>query len=263
MKLGLYAPIDEAALLPGAEFDFLEENLQTLLVPEADDETFQARRKLAAQSPRPLTAVNRFLPPDLRVVGPDVDKARLLRWAEVAMARAEAVGVKIVVWGSGAARKVPEGWSHETARTQFIEAVAAVAPLAARHGVLIVIEPVCRHDSNFIMSLAAGADVVEQVNQPSVRLLADFWHMIIEGEAPEEIVRFASILEHVHLSEVEERGEPGRRGDDLRPYLRALKTAGYDKGLVIESNWRDLRAETRSGLQHLTAQMTDVGLARG
>lgn len=262
MNLGLYVDIEQGSVLPNEDFAFIEENVQTLLVPEASDETFAKRLAIVRKLEKPVYAANRFLPPDLRIVGPDVNSARLQRWAETTMARAEQVGLKILVWGSGATRKVPEGWSREKAREQFLEAVRMVAPLAERHGVTIVIEPVCRHDSNFIMSLADGADIVQTVNHPSVRLLADFWHMIHENEPPTEIERFASILEHVHLSELGlDRGEPGRRGDDLRAYLRALKNIGYEKGLVIEANWTDVPRETRSGLEHLRTQMRDVGLS--
>lgn len=261
MKLGLYVDIEQGSILPNEDFAFIEENVQTLLVPEADDATFQKRLEIVRKLAKPVYAANRFLPPDLRIVGPEVNKARLQRWAEVVMARAEQVGVKILVWGSGATRKVPEGWSREQAREQFLEAVRLVAPMAERHGVMIVIEPVCRHDSNFIMSLADGADIVQTVNHPAVRLLADFWHMIHENEPPTEIERFAPLIEHIHLSELGlDRGEPGRRGDDLRDYLRALKTIGYEKGLVIEANWTDVQRETRSGLAHLRMQMKDVGL---
>lgn len=261
MKLGLYVDIGNGSILPNKDFEFIEENVQTLLVPEADDATFAQRLNIVRSLEKPVYAANRFLPPDLRIVGPEVNTPRLKRWAETVMARAEQVGLKILVWGSGATRKVPEGWSREQAREQFLDAVRMVAPMAERHGVTIVIEPVCRHDSNFIMSLADGADIVETVNHPSVRLLADFWHMIHENEPPTEIERFASMIEHVHLSELGlDRGEPGRRGDDLRAYLRALKNIGYTKGLVIESNWNDVQRETRSGLEHLRMQIKDVEL---
>jgi sugar phosphate isomerase/epimerase len=262
MQLGLYAPIDEASSLPHGRFDLIEENIQTLLVPESDESAFHQRLAVALSSQTPVTAANRYLPPDLRPVGAEIDRARLDRWCETVMRRAERVGVRTLVWGSGVSRRVPEGFSHETARDQFTEAVSRAAPIAERHGVMIVIEPVCRHDSNFIMSLADGAEIVERVAHPSVRLLADFYHMIIEGEPPSEIVRYASILEHVHLSEVgPDRGQPGRRGEDLRPYLQAIKEAGYDKALVIESFWNDLPGESRSGLENLREQMRDVGLS--
>src|SRR4051794_41133804 len=262
MKLGLYASIDEAAALPHGEFEILEENIQTLLVPDSEESVFQERLALARKSGTPVTAANRYLPPDLRPIGPEVDLKRLDRWCETVMRRSEEVGVRTIVWGSGVSRRVPEGFSFDTARDQFTEAVGRAAPIAERHGVMIVIEPVCRHDSNFIMSLADGAEIVRRVGHPSVGLLADFYHMIIENEPASEIVRHAAILEHVHLSELgPDRGQPGRKGDDLREYLSALRDAGYEKGLVIESFWNDLASESRSGLQNLREQMRDVGLS--
>ncbi len=260
MTLGLYVDIEHGSALPCEQFDFVEENVQTLLVPEQNEAAFQRRLAIAGALRKPALAANRLLPPDLKPVGPDVDEARLARWCETTMRRAEQAGVRVIVWGSGVARRVPEGWPVERAWEQFIGAVRHAAPMAERHGVLIVIEPVCRHDSNFIMSLADGARVVDAVGHPSVRLLADFWHMEVEGESPDELVRFAPILEHVHLSEYGmDRAEPGRRGDDFRPYLRALKSAGYDKGIVIESNWTDVASETRSGLAELRRQLAETG----
>lgn len=262
IALGLYAEIDRAADLPNEEFLFLEENVQTLLVPEQPEEVFAARLELARQAGRPVTVANRFLPPDLKPVGPAIDQDRLARWCETVMRRAEAVGVKIIVWGSGVSRRLEDGFPREQATEQFAEAVRRAAPLAERHGVTIVIEPVCRHDSNFIRSLAEGAEIVERVAHPSVQLLADFWHMQWENESPQEIVRWRHLLKHVHLSEYGlDRGEPARHGDDLRPYLRALRESGYEGGLVIEANWREVGPESRSGLAELRRQMAEVGLS--
>jgi sugar phosphate isomerase/epimerase len=155
---------------------------------------------------------------------------------------------------------VPDGFSKETAREQFLRAVSSYAPLAERHGVIIVIEPVCRVDSNFIMSLADGADIVNTVGHPNVRLLADNFHMDIEGEPPTEIERFASILEHIHVSEIKGRAIPGTTDYDLRPYLRALKNAGYNGRLAIEPEWKDVNTDPAKALVALRQQMADVGL---
>src|SRR5690606_35055874 len=160
--------IEHGSILPNEDFYFIEVNVHTLLVPEAEDDVLHQRLEIVRKLEKPVYEANRFLPPDLRVVRADVELVRLQRCAESTMARAEQAGVKILVWGSGATRKIPEGWSKEQAREQFLEAVRLVAPLAERHGVTIVIEPVCRHDSNFIMSLADGADIVQTVKHPSV-----------------------------------------------------------------------------------------------
>ena len=168
--------------------------------------------------------------------------------------------MKTIVWGSGGARRVPEGFAKEQAREQFLRAVTSYAPLAERHGVMIVIEPVCRVDSNFIMSLAEGADIVHSVGHPNVRLLADNFHMDVEGEPASEIERFADILEHVHVSEIKGRAIPGTTDYDLRPYLRALKNAGYNGNLAIEPEWKDVTTDPAKALAALRAQMADAGL---
>jgi sugar phosphate isomerase/epimerase len=261
MQLGLYIDIEHGSVLPNDQFDFIEENVQTLLVPEADEAAFRERLAIVRSLAKPVAAANRLLPPDLKPVGPAVDEARLQRWGEAVFRRAEEVGVTTIVWGSGVARRVPEGFSRTEAREQFLRAVTSYAPLAERHGVMIVIEPVCRVDSNFIMSLAEGADIVHSVGHPSVRLLADNFHMDIEKEPASEIERFAGILEHVHVSEIKGRAIPGTTDYDLRPYLRALKNAGYNKALVIEPEWTDVNTEPARGLRALRAQMADVGLS--
>ena len=66
MSLGLYADIGAAAELPAGEFAFIEENVQTLLVPEQDEDAFAARLELARAAGSPVVAANRFLPPDLQ-----------------------------------------------------------------------------------------------------------------------------------------------------------------------------------------------------
>jgi sugar phosphate isomerase/epimerase len=260
MQLGLYVDIKHGSVLPNEQFDFIEENVQTLLVPEADEPAFRERLAIVHSLSKPVAVANRLLPPDLKPIGPAVDTARLQRWGETVFRRAEEAGVKKIVWGSGVSRRVPDDFPREKAREQFVRAVASFAPLAERHGVTIVIEPVCRVDSNFIMSLAEGADIVQAVGHPNVRLLADNFHMDIEGEAPTEIERFADILEHVHVSEIKRRAIPGATDYDLRPYLRALKKAGYNKTLAIEPEWTDVTTEPARALSALRAQMADAGL---
>jgi len=259
MKIGLYIDIKHGAAFADQPFDFVEENVQTLLVPEKDEAAFRERLAIVRALKKPVLAANRLLPPDLKPIGPTVDEARLQRWGENVFRRAEEVGVKTIVWGSGVARRIPKGFPKEQAREQFLKAVTSYAPLAQRHGVTIVIEPVARTDSNFIMSLADGADIVHSVGHPSVRLLGDNFHMMIEDEPPSEIERFADILEHFHISEIKRRAVPGTYGDDFRPYLAALKKIGYDKSLVLEPEWTNVQTEPALGLKTLRQQMADVG----
>src|SRR5471030_2713196 len=119
MQLGLYIDIKHGSVLPNDQFDFIEENVQTLLVPEADEAAFRERLAIVRSLAKPVVAANRLLPPDLKPIGPAVDTARLQRWGESVFRRAEAVGVKKIVWGSGVSRRVPDDFPREQAREQF------------------------------------------------------------------------------------------------------------------------------------------------
>lgn len=261
MQIGLYLDIGAPPALPREAFDFIEENVQTLLVPEQEEAAFERRAAMVRALAWPVPVANRFLPADLKVVGPAVDGGRLERWGRTAFRRAQALGVGRIVWGSGVARRVPEGFPMEEAREQFAGAVRRLAPLAEDHGVRLLIEPVSRGDSNFIRSLAEGADMVAQAGHRAVGLLADLFHMMVEGEPASEIVRHGALLEHVHLAELKNRAVPGTHGDDFGPYLRALKEIGYKGALVLEPEWTDLRREPAVGLAALRTQMSAAGLA--
>ena len=241
MKTGICMSPESLSTIPQPAFDFVEANVQAFLKPEQPDEAFRPNRTLAASLTRPVLAANCFLPGDLRVTGPGVDYGRLERYADVAFRRAAQIGIGVIVFGSGGARKLPEGLSREEGLAQFIEANRRIAPLAERHGITVVIEPLNRTECNFVNSLADGAQVVEAVNHSHIRLLTDFFHMLREEESPDEILRFGHLLHHAHLAEKAERTVPGVKGDDFRPFLSALKAVGYDRLISIEGNWSRCR----------------------
>src|SRR5690606_26144840 len=86
-----------------------------------------------------LLAANCFLPGGLKVTGPDVDHARLAAYADTAFHRAASLGIRFIVFGSGGARQIPDGWPHAEGFEQFIRALEICAPLAQKHGVVLVV----------------------------------------------------------------------------------------------------------------------------
>jgi sugar phosphate isomerase/epimerase len=259
MKIGICAPIERADALKRAGLDFVEEHIQNFLVPHQDDAAFQPKRDAARAAPLPVPAANCFYPGAMKCVGPDVDVAALAQYAGTAFGRAQQVGLEIFVFGSGAARKIPDGWSSAKAFGQFVELLKQLGPLAQRHGVTIVVEPLNKGECNFINSVPEGAEVVRRVAHPNVMLLADIFHMLRDGQGPDDLVGCGPLLRHVHVAEREKRTAPGRHGDDFGPYLRALKQAGYDGRIAIESGWGDLAAEAEAAAKELRRQLADAG----
>lgn len=258
MKLGFCHNETVAAIAKQAGADYLEQNVQDLLRPSEPDSVVADRLGAARAAPLPSLAANCFLPARLKCVGPDVDTAAILHYADTAFRRAAQAGIRLVVFGSGGARAVPAGFSADQAFAQFVEINSRMAPLAARWGVTLVIEPLNRGECNFINSLAEGAAVVEAVNHAAVRLLADIYHMLRDDEPPDAIRQFGHLLRHAHIAEKANRTAPGVAGDDFRPYLRALRDAGYDQTLSLECRWDNFAAEAPGAIRALRRQLATL-----
>ena len=260
MQIGICASMDHAALAAQIGFDFLEENVQSFLTPLESDAIFSPHLEKARRCLLPITAANCFLPGVLKVTGPQVDPAALQRYAAVAFRRAAEAGIKSVVFGSGAARQIPAGFSVYQAVTQFLELLKRLAPMAAAQRISILVEPLNRGECNFINTLAQGADLVRKTGYPSVQLLADLFHMLRNGETAADAATYGSFVQHVHVAEKRQRTCPGVDNDDFIPFFRALVSSGYRGGVSLECSFPNgLQADGPNALATLRRQITAAG----
>lgn len=264
MKIGICASPSQIVPLRDLSFDYVEVNVQAVLTPESTEEAFATEARssgLVVRSlPFPALAANCFLPGGLKVTGPEVDVARLTCYADNAFRRAAALGLRYIVFGSGGARQVPEGFSLAEGFEQYVEALCICAPLAEKHGVVLVVEPLNRGECNLVNTVLEGAAAVARVDRPGVRLLVDIFHMLRNGESPDDIVKAGPWIAHAHVAECEIRSAPGIKGDDFGPFLRAFKRIGYTGWLSLECNWgADLHAEAGLGLRSIREQLATAG----
>jgi sugar phosphate isomerase/epimerase len=166
----------------------------------------------------------------------------------------------IIVFGSGGARQVPEGFSRERARGQMLDLLRRIAPMAQSHDVTIVLEALNTKECNFINSLNEGASLVAEVDHPGLRLLVDIYHMLMENEPAAEIVKHGRWIHHAHVAELQGRFAPGTSGEDLGPYLRALREINYRGMISYECNWQDFAKEAAASVKYFRGQLAAVGL---
>ena len=140
MKFGLCGSLAQAEIAQNAGFDYLEAGLTSLLGDE-DDAAFAPVLAQYQALDIPVTAFNLFLPRDLKVVGSEVDEARMAAYVGRALSRAKQIGAKTVVFGSGGARNVPDGFSRDKAVAQIVHFLTLVADVAEEVGLIIAIEP--------------------------------------------------------------------------------------------------------------------------
>ena len=241
MQFGCCASIDQAEVVHAAGFDYLEAGVTSLL-PDEDEEAFAAVLAQYQASLVPVRAFNLFLPGDLKIVGPEVDEERARQYVKRAIRRIEQVGAAIAVIGSGRSRSVPDGFARNEAVAQIDRFLTMVADEADDSAVTIAIEPLNQKESNIINSVAEGVDFAKRVDRPSIRVLADFYHMDEDGEPLETIVENQAWLAHIHVAD-SGRGAPGTGQYPYARFVELLDQAGYDGMVSIECRWQDFALE--------------------
>ena len=257
-KIGVCTGITNNGILASAGFSYVEEAVRNFLVPAEDESVFQGKRALLKESRLPVEACNNFVPGNLKAVGPAAAHDDILKFAEMALRRAEIAGVKTIVFGSGGSRAIPEGYSREKAREQFIDLCKRMMPLAEKYHVVVSLEPLNSQECNFINSVAEGGGIVEAVNHENFRLLADIYHMLREKESPSNISRYAHFLYHMHIAENAGRSAPGVNKEDFTAYFRALKDAKYEGRMSIECNWKSLEEQAGPALKTIRGQLSTI-----
>jgi len=236
-QLGVCRDSKDAAAMKAAGYDFLEGNVGSLCVPDKSDAEFGKSLAQLKGLALPVLAGHGFLPNNLKVVGPQADHDVAAEYAGTALRRAGAANIRTLVFGSGGARQIPDGFDPAQAREQFIAFGKRIAPVAAKAGVLLVLEPLNRKECNFINSLTEGADLITAIAHPAFQLHADLYHMLQEDEGPEAIIKTGALINHVHIAQRGTRLAPLPGGTDFRPYFKALKETGYRHKLSLECKW--------------------------
>ncbi|HOK95535.1 MAG TPA: sugar phosphate isomerase/epimerase family protein [Anaerohalosphaeraceae bacterium] len=257
---GVCTGLDNTAKLQNAGYDYIELGVQRFLVPQSSDEDF-AKNLLEAQSVKaPLYACNSFLPSSLICVGPAADHPAILTYAETAFRRAQAAGIRVIVFGSGSSRRVPDGFEPAQAQRQFVDLLKKMGPIAEKYGVIIAIEPLNKKECNFINTVAEGTAIAREVNHPNIRVLADFYHMALEDEGPDSIRAAGRLLAHCHIAEKEGRKWPGASGFDFTGYFKALKDIRYRGCISIEGRADDFDRQLPEALAYMKSQWETAGL---
>ena len=237
--------------------NYLEANVSGFLCPESEEEAFEANLA-SMEGSLPIYSANGFFPGSIKVVGPEAETERAIRYSENAIRRAAKVGMKVLVLGSSGSRSIPEGFSREEAEDQFIALLKGLAPSAEKYGVKVGIEPLQTDETNFINTVREGAAITRKVGSPNVGVIADFFHMARMDEDPEAIVESADKLVHCHIAEKEKRTPPGVMGDDFTPYYKALKKIRYTGGISIECGWSDIETQLPEAVRTMREQICSV-----
>ena len=226
-----------------AGFDYVE--LGTTELTALSDADFEAAVAQVKAVGIPTPNANLFLPATLKVTGPEAaTPEQQMAYVTKAFTRLERLGVKILCFGSGGARRVPDGFPKDEAFAQLVAFGKRIAPEAKAHGITVVIEPLRRQETNIINTAAEGFALVKAVGHPNFELLVDFYHLASEQEDPKIMVEAKDHLRHLHMANPQGRVFPLTWDEfDYAPFFATLRAIGYTGRMSIEASSPDVPAQ--------------------
>jgi len=235
MQFGVCGDPALAAWAAQAGYDFAEWTVAALLKPREPQDAFLSALEHARSAQLPYPVLNCFVPGDLKITGPEVNGAALQKYVTTTFSRAEEAGVEVIVFGSGGARAIPEGFDPRAAHDQLVTFCSMLSPIAQRHGVTVVVEPLNRTDCNVLTTVSECAALVREVAEPNLRLLVDLYHLMRDNDSYEDIVTNGDLLSYVHIATVPHRLAPGAEPCNCAPLFTALVEAEYNGRVSIEA----------------------------
>lgn len=236
MKIGSNLSFkDHARVAKSVEigYDYVETALNGLAVASSEDiDAFVNTLKVNNTT---CPVVNCFFPGKLKLTGEEVDYSAIDEYLDSSLALSGKIGFKIVVFGSGGSRRVPEGFDTAKATEQLIYLCSEhIAPYMKKYGLVCAVEELNRLECNILTTCAETVELIRAVNKPEIKLLYDYYHAGMENEPVSDIRGYADLIVHCHIaSPLNKRAFPrSGDGDNYGEFFNILRECGYKSKLV-------------------------------
>ena len=150
-----------------------------------------------------------------------------LKQTQLAIDAARAVGAKQLVTLTG---NEMGGVPRSEQMANAVAAMRAAAPMLEKNGMTAIVEVLntyVDHAGYFLYYVRDGAELIDRVGSPNVKLLFDIYHVqIMEGNLIESIRSNIDRIGHFHVGDVPGRHQPGTGEINYRNVFKAI----YDQG---------------------------------
>jgi D-psicose/D-tagatose/L-ribulose 3-epimerase len=117
----------------------------------------------------------------------------------------------------------------------IVRALKPVARRAADYGMTLGLEACNRYETHLVNTAKQALELAQRIDEPAMMIHLDTYHANIEEKGfAAALAAGGGKVRYVHLSE-SDRGVPGSGNLDWKSVMIALKGAGFDGDLVVES----------------------------
>lgn len=255
MRIGICAGTDirNPELIKKAGFDYMETGFNS--VASMSDGDFLSLYSALAESGIKCEAANCFLPGEMSVTGKNVDYDALYKFIEKGFERCKKLGAETVVFGSGRARDVKDGYPLRECYLQTVRFLKeTVAGFCDKYDIYLAIEPLCRQETQVINTLKEACIAASMTDSGRIHVLADIYHMLESGDDYTNILAVGSDLIHAHISYPvltgrHKRVYPNEKyGFDYSEFIDNLKKVGCPR-VSIEGSTDDFENDLISSYE--------------
>jgi len=131
-----------------------------------------------------------------------------------------------------------KGVTQEKMHDNIIEGLKKAAPIAEKHGVMLILEPMnikVDHKGHCLYGSEPSTKIIRAVKSPMVKLNWDLYHMYItEANLLENLKKGLDCVGYLQIADHPGRNEPGTGEINFPELLKGIKALGYKDYVGLE-----------------------------
>ena len=176
-----------------------------------------------------------FLPSDINIFNSSDSHSQFFKFLDIAFDRIYRLGIKNIGFGSPQSRNIPSSWEFERGYDEFLDIISKIICPYLDDNIKVLIEPINRNECNLITTIEEGLEVVKQINDNKIKLLADIYHMELNNEDLSIFPSSMDFLDHVHICGPERALPDENFTLYIENALLELKKLNYNKTISYEA----------------------------
>ena len=142
-----------------------------------------------------------------------------------------------LVMGSGGARTLPSADKYDNVIEQMADICKyAISPVLDEFGIILALEGLRKDETPMMNRTDESVLIAKTANVPNIKVMADLYHVIGEGEDLKDFVNYKGYIRHAHIGKPSPRVMPSNGdGYDYKPFFDALRSANFNGRLSVEA----------------------------
>lgn len=254
MRLGCFGHACQIQQIEEAGFDAAELDICELVA--MSDAEFQAFCNTAKNTNLSFEIFSGLFPLSMRIYEEDFDETYWLSHVRLGASRAEKLGAKMIPFGAGKCRSIPEGCADpEACKKKLRNFVESVCQVLKPYDITLIIEPLGPANSNYLNTLEEVGKFIREINMDNCKMMCDLRHMVKNRETLDELWKYKKDIRHAHIDYPKgtERLFPQKCDDyDYGPYIQSLCGMKYEGIVTIEATaYQDFQIEAKASGTYL------------